>query len=124
LPIKIFIINNGFLGMVRQWQELFWKRRYSHVDITGPDFVKLAEAYGITGMRVTDQNDVEDAVRTAMAHTDGPILVEFVVEREDNVYPMIPAGQTVKEIMDNPDPVAGGQGADVQNADMLVHAKG
>jgi acetolactate synthase-1/2/3 large subunit len=103
LPIKIFILNNGFLGMVRQWQELFWRRRYSHVEITSPDFVKLADAYGIPGSRVTLSSQVEPAIRAAMAHNDGPVLVEFVVEQEENVYPMIPAGQTVNEIIDVPD---------------------
>lgn len=103
LPMKIFVINNGFLGMVRQWQELFWRRRYSHVEISGPNFVKLAEAYGCPGIRVQHSSEVEDAIRKAMAHKDGPILVEFAVAQEDNVYPMIPAGQTVKEMLDVPE---------------------
>ncbi len=103
LPMKIFVINNGFLGMVRQWQELFWRRRYSHVEISGPDFVKLAEAYGCPGIKVQHSSEVESAIRKAMAYKDGPILVEFAVAQEDNVYPMIPAGQTVKEIMDVPE---------------------
>jgi len=103
LPMKIFVINNGFLGMVRQWQELFWRRRYSHVEISGPDFVKLAAAYGCPGLRVERTADVEEAIRTAMTHNDGPFFVEFVVAKEDNVYPMIPAGQTVKEMIDVPD---------------------
>ena len=105
LPLKIFIINNGFLGMVRQWQELFWRRRYSHVEISGPDFVKLADAYGCPGYRVQHSSEVEDTIRKALAYNDGPVLVEFVVAREDNVYPMIPAGQTVKEMLDTPEPV-------------------
>ena len=105
LPMKIFIINNGFLGMVRQWQELFWRRRYSHVEISGPDFVKLADAYGCPGYRVEHSADVEDVIRKALAYKDGPVLVEFVVAAEDNVYPMIPAGQTVKEMIDTPEPV-------------------
>ena len=105
LPMKIFVINNGFLGMVRQWQELFWRRRYSHVEISGPNFVKLADAYGCPGFRVTHSSEVEDVIRKAMAHNDGPVLVEFVVEREENVYPMIPAGQTVKEMIDVPERV-------------------
>ncbi len=102
-PIKIFVMNNGFLGMVRQWQELFWRRRYSHVEISSPDYVKLADAYGIPGYRVTLSSQVEPAIRNALAHTDGPVFVEFVVEQEENVYPMIPAGQTVNEIIDVPD---------------------
>ena len=103
LPIKIFIMNNGFLGMVRQWQELFWRRRYSHVEITSPDFVKLGEAYGIPSLRVTKSSDVESTLRKVFEHREGPVLVEFVVEPEDNVYPMIPAAQTVNEIIDNPE---------------------
>jgi acetolactate synthase-1/2/3 large subunit len=108
LPIKVMIFNNGFLGMVRQWQELFWRRRYSQVELANPDFVKLAEAYGCTAYRATRTADVEDVLRKAMAHTDGPVFVEFVVAKEDNVYPMIPAGQTVNEMIDTPDPAAGG----------------
>lgn len=124
LPIKIFVINNGFLGMVRQWQELFWRKRYSHVDITAPDFVKLAEAYGCRALRVRAPADVENAIQTAMAHDEGPILVEFVVAREDNVYPMIPAGQTINELMDNPDPVIpSGNGSSTKSRTM-VHVKG
>lgn len=105
LPVKIFIINNGFLGMVRQWQELFWRRRYSHVELYNPDFVKLAEAFGCPGMKVTKPAEVEDAIRTAMEYSEGPILIEFCVAKEDNVYPMIPAGQTVAEMLDTPEPV-------------------
>jgi len=103
LPLKIFVINNGFLGMVRQWQELFWRRRYSHVEISSPDFVKLAEAHGCRAFRVTRSGQVGEAIATAMQHKDGPVFVEFVVEQEDNVYPMIPAGMTVNEMIDNPD---------------------
>ncbi len=105
LPIKIFVINNGFLGMVRQWQELFWRRRYSHVGLQNPDFVKLAEAYGCPGYRVQHPSEVEEVIRKAFERRDGPVLVEFVVAQEDNVYPMIPAGQTVNEIIDVPDPI-------------------
>ena len=110
LPVKIFVINNGFLGMVRQWQELFWRRRYSQVALANPDFVRLAEAYGCPGTRVTRTADVEEAIRRAMAHTGGPVFVEFVVAAEDNVYPMIPAGQTVNEMIDTPDPAAAAGG--------------
>jgi acetolactate synthase I/II/III large subunit len=102
LPIKIFVINNGFLGMVRQWQELFWRRRYSQVELANPDFVKLAEAYGCPAFRATAGHEVEGAIRKAMSHTDGPVFVEFVVAKEDNVYPMIPAGQTIEEMIDSP----------------------
>jgi acetolactate synthase-1/2/3 large subunit len=123
LPMKIFIINNGFLGMVRQWQELFWRRRYSHVEISGPNFVKLADAYGCPGYRVEHSSDVEDVIRKALAYNDGPVLVEFVVAREDNVYPMIPAGQTVKEMIDSPEPVNHSSNG-VKEESIMVLAKG
>ena len=120
LPVKIFVMNNGFLGMVRQWQEFFWKKRYSNTRITSPDFVKVAEAYGIPAQRVSSPADVEGAIRKALAHKDGPMLVEFVVAPEENVYPMIPAGQTVNEIMDSPEPL------EQSNAlhKTMIHAKG
>jgi acetolactate synthase-1/2/3 large subunit len=102
LPVKIFVINNGFLGMVRQWQDLFWRRRYSHVELANPDFVKLAEAYGCPALRATTSADVRPALQQALDHTGGPIFVEFVVAREDNVYPMIPANQTIEEMIDTP----------------------
>jgi acetolactate synthase-1/2/3 large subunit len=113
-------MNNGFLGMVRQWQEFFWKKRYSNTRITSPDFVKVAEAYGIPAQRVSSPADVEGAIRKALAHKDGPMLVEFVVAPEENVYPMIPAGQTVNEIMDSPEPL------EQSNAlhKTMIHAKG
>jgi acetolactate synthase I/II/III large subunit len=99
IPIKVFIMNNGYLGMVRQWQELFWDGRYSHVD-TGefPDFVKLAEAYGVTGMRFEDKNTLVADIKRAIA-TDGPVLVDVRVTREENTYPMIPAGQPAREMV-------------------------
>ena len=124
LPIKIFVINNGFLGMVRQWQELFWRKRYSHVDISAPDFVRLAEAYGCKAFRVTDPSDVEKGIKTALAHNKGPVFVEFIVAREDNVYPMIPAGQTVNEIMDNPDHVQPPDDGSSKKSRTMVHVKG
>lgn len=102
VPVKIIILNNGYLGMVRQWQELFWRKRYSHVEMFGPDYVKLAEAYGIPAYRATLTEEVEDVVGKILS-TDGPVLAEFKVVKEDNVYPMIPAGQTYNEIMDVPD---------------------
>jgi acetolactate synthase-1/2/3 large subunit len=105
LPLKIFVINNGFLGMVRQWQELFWRRRYSQVELTNPDFVKLAEAFGCPAFRATRTDEVEEVIRKALAHEGGPVFVEFVVAKEHNVYPMIPAGQTVNEMIDTPDAV-------------------
>lgn len=108
LPIKIFVINNGFLGMVRQWQELFWRRRYSQVEMASPDFVKLAEAHGCPASRATTPEEASVEMERALAHTEGPIFVEFVVAQEDNVYPMIPGGQSVNEMLDTPiDPDGG-----------------
>ena len=99
IDIKVFIMNNGFLGMVRQWQELFWDRRYSHVDMGDyPDFVKLADAYGATGMRLTDKGTLVDDMRTAL-ETPGPVLVDVRVTKEENVYPMIPAGQAARDMV-------------------------
>lgn len=125
LPLKIFIINNGFLGMVRQWQELFWRRRYSHVALYNPDFVKLAEAYGCRAMRATKTSEVEGAIREAMAHNDGPVFVEFSVVKEDNVYPMVPAGQTVNEMLDTPEPiVAPSSNGNGKIEEMMILEKG
>jgi acetolactate synthase I/II/III large subunit len=99
IPIKVFIMNNGYLGMVRQWQELFWDGKYSHVDMGEfPDFVKLAEAYGVTGMRFSDKATLVDDIKRAIA-TDGPVLVDVRVTREENTYPMIPAGQAAREMV-------------------------
>jgi len=99
IPIKVFIMNNGYLGMVRQWQELFWDGRYSHVDMGEfPDFVKLAEAYGVTGMRFEDKHTLVEDMRRAIA-TEGPVLVDVRVTREENTYPMIPAGHAAREMV-------------------------
>jgi acetolactate synthase I/II/III large subunit len=99
IPVKVFIMNNGFLGMVRQWQELFWDKRYSAVDMgTTPDWVKLAEAYGATGMRATDKGTLVDQMREAIA-TDGPVVLDVQVTKEENCYPMIPAGQPAREMV-------------------------
>ena len=102
LPVKFAILNNDFLGMVRQWQEIFFDRSYVSTGYTGnPDFVKLAEAYGIKGIRVTDKTQVRAAIKEAVEH-EGPVLVDFIVEQEENVYPMIPSGMTVYDIMEEP----------------------
>jgi acetolactate synthase-1/2/3 large subunit len=99
IPIKVFIMNNGYLGMVRQWQELFWDGRYSHVDMGEfPDFVKLAEAHGVTGMRFEDKRTLVEDFKRAIA-IDGPVLVDVRVTREENTYPMIPAGQPAREMV-------------------------
>jgi len=99
--VKIAIINNGYLGMVRQWQELFYEKRYVATPLSGPDYVKIAEAYGIPGLRVTHQPEVLPAVERAMAEP-GPFLLDFVVEPEENVYPMVPPGAALSEVMEEP----------------------
>jgi acetolactate synthase I/II/III large subunit len=99
IPIKVFIMNNGYLGMVRQWQELFWDGKYSHVDMGEfPDFVKLAEAYGVTGIRLRDKSTLVEDMKAAIA-IDGPVLVDVRVTREENTYPMIPAGSAAREMV-------------------------
>jgi acetolactate synthase-1/2/3 large subunit len=99
IAIKVFIMNNGYLGMVRQWQELFWDKRYSQVEMgQWPDFVKVADAYGATGMRLTDKNTLVSDMKEALA-TDGPVLVDVRVTREENTYPMIPAGQAARDMV-------------------------
>jgi acetolactate synthase I/II/III large subunit len=99
IPIKVFIMNNGYLGMVRQWQELFWDGRYSQVDMGDfPDFVKLAEAYGVTGMRLQDKNTLVEDIKRAIA-IEGPVLVDVRVTREENTYPMIPSGAAAREMV-------------------------
>ncbi|HUN79100.1 MAG TPA: biosynthetic-type acetolactate synthase large subunit [Solirubrobacteraceae bacterium] len=99
IPIKVFIMNNGYLGMVRQWQELFWDGKYSHVDMGSfPDFVKLAEAYGATGMRFENKQTLVADIRQAI-ETEGPVVVDVRVTREENTYPMIPAGQPAREMV-------------------------
>jgi acetolactate synthase-1/2/3 large subunit len=99
IPVKAVIANNGYLGMVRQWQELFWDKRYSNVDMgTWPDFVKLAEAYGATGFRFTDKTTLEADLRHALA-TPGPVVVDVRVTREENTYPMIAPGAAAREMV-------------------------
>ncbi len=99
LPVKIAILNNGYLGMVRQWQELFYKKRYSATPLKNPDFVKLAEAYGAKGMRITRKEDVVPALKEAIA-TDNVVVMDFIVAPEENVFPMVPAGEALNRMMD------------------------
>jgi acetolactate synthase-1/2/3 large subunit len=97
--VKVVIMNNGYLGMVRQWQELFWDRRYSHVDMgQWPDFVKLAEAYGCTGVRLQDKTTLVEDLKAALA-TEGPVVVDVRVTREESVYPMIAPGAAAREMV-------------------------
>jgi acetolactate synthase-1/2/3 large subunit len=100
LPVKVLIINNHYLGMVRQWQELFFDNRLSGVDLEGnPDFVKLAEAYGITAFRIKRPGDVDRILKKAMEYNEGPCVVEAEVVKEDNVFPMIPAGAPLRNMI-------------------------
>jgi acetolactate synthase-1/2/3 large subunit len=101
LPIKIALLNNGYLGMVRQWQELFFDRRYSHTHLAGgnPDFVKVAEAYGAMGILVERPDGVRPALERAMGVDDGPVLIEFRTAPEENVFPMVPAGQAIDQML-------------------------
>jgi acetolactate synthase-1/2/3 large subunit len=101
LDINIAIINNGYLGMVRQWQDLFHNHNYSEVRISAPDFVKLAESYGATGIRVTHTSEIQQAIEKARS-IKGPVLIDFVVEPEANVYPMVPPGASNSEMVHDP----------------------
>jgi acetolactate synthase-1/2/3 large subunit len=98
VKINIAVINNGFLGMVRQWQELFYKRRYAATPMISPDFVKLAESYGIQAKRVTKRAEIADAVKEAR-EAEGSFLLEFVVDQEFNVMPMVPAGGKLDQMI-------------------------
>ena len=100
LPLKIFIINNMYLGMVRQWQELFYGKRYSAVDYhDNPDFALLAQAFGATGLRVEHPEDVEPALLKAKGINDGPVVIDFIVDEEENVFPMVPAGEGLGDVI-------------------------
>tara|TARA_B100000749_G_C18430181_1_gene467588 strand:- start:83 stop:1798 length:1716 start_codon:yes stop_codon:yes gene_type:complete len=102
LPLKIFIINNMYLGMVRQWQELFFNKRYAAVDYhDNPDFAKLAEAFGATGIRVEKIEDVRPALERAKEIEDGPVVIDFIVEEEENVFPIVPGGQGLGDLIRN-----------------------
>jgi acetolactate synthase-1/2/3 large subunit len=98
IDVKVAILNNGYLGMVRQWQELFYKKRYSHTCLHNPDFVKLAESYGALGIRVTRKEEVRPAIEKAIA-TDNVVFIDFHVEPEENVFPMVPAGEAINRII-------------------------
>jgi len=99
IPVKVFLMNNGYMGMVRQWQELFWDRRYSAVEMgPSPDWVKLAEAFGATGLRCEDSGELERTMATAL-ETDGPVLLDVRVSPEENCFPMIPAGAAARDMV-------------------------
>jgi acetolactate synthase-1/2/3 large subunit len=99
LPVKVAILNNGNLGMIRQWQEFFYGKRYASSSLEGinPDFVKLAEAYGAVGMRATKPEEVVPTLKKAFS-TPRPVIIDFVVDREENVYPMVPAGEALNQM--------------------------
>lgn len=97
IPVKILVLNNDFLGMVRQWQQLFFDKRYSFTEMTNPDFVKIADGYGIPANRVSERADLQDALQTMYDH-DGPYFLEVKVEMEENVFPMVPSGESVSNI--------------------------
>ena len=99
--IKVAIINNGYLGMVRQWQQLFYDSRYSETPISSPDYVKLSEAYGLKGYRVYSRDQISDTIKKVQK-INGPSLIEFVVEKHDMVYPMVPAGANLDEMISRP----------------------
>jgi acetolactate synthase-1/2/3 large subunit len=106
IAVKVFLMNNGYMGMVRQWQELFWDRRYSAVDMgfDSPDWVKLAEAFGATGLRCDNADDLEATMVKAL-ETDGPVLLDVRVAREENCYPMIPPGSAARDMVEAPQEV-------------------
>jgi len=99
INVKVAILNNGYLGMVRQWQELFYKKRYAYTAMTNPDFVKLAESYGAVGIRVTKKEDVPKAIEKAIS-IDNVVLIDFKVEGEENVFPMVPAGEALNRMIE------------------------
>ena len=98
INVRVAILNNGYLGMVRQWQELFYKKRYSHTCISGPDFVKLAESYGAVGIRVTEKEQVRPAIEKAIS-LDKVVFIDFRIEPEENVFPMVPAGEAINRMI-------------------------
>lgn len=103
LPVKIIILDNGYLGMVRQWQDLFYKKRYSHVSLgSNPDFAKIAEAFGAKGYVTERTDEVVPILKEALKINDRPVLIDFKTTPEDNVFPMIPSGRAVAQMIDYP----------------------
>jgi acetolactate synthase-1/2/3 large subunit len=103
VKVNVAIINNGYLGMVRQWQEFFYERRYAATPMRSPDFVKLAEAHGLMGLRADTRPDVATVVNRAR-EADGTVVIDFRVEQEDSVYPMVPAGKDLHDMIRRPQP--------------------
>lgn len=99
IPVKIVVLNNRTLGMIRQWQELIYEGRHSHIDLSGsPDFVKLSEAYGVKGLRADNREDARRVWLEALAEP-GPVLIDFVIDAQELVYPMVPQGKTLQDMM-------------------------
>jgi acetolactate synthase-1/2/3 large subunit len=117
LPVKVVLLNNGYLGMVRQWQELFYDHRYASSTLAQdcPDYVKLADAYGWLGLRVTDPADVDAALLKAFDH-DGPAIIDFRVAREECVYPMVAPGGSIAEMLGG---IAGGPVSEMLDGELL-----
>jgi acetolactate synthase-1/2/3 large subunit len=105
LDVNIAIINNGYLGMVRQWQEFFYERRYAATPLLSPDFAQIAAAYGLHGITVRERSEVVPAIEAARAHR-GTAVIDFQVEQEDSVYPMVPAGADMHAMIRRPSPIA------------------
>ena len=97
VPVKVLVLNNHFQGMVRQWQELFYEKRYVATPMKNPDFAKVADAFGATGIRVKEKSEVRDALET-MLKTEGPVIVDMDVDAEENVFPMVAAGKSLHEM--------------------------
>jgi acetolactate synthase-1/2/3 large subunit len=98
VPVKIVVLNNQYLGMVRQWQELFHESRYAETELRNPDFIRLASAWGVPGLKVDARDDLASAIESMLA-CPGPFLLEVRVEREENVFPMVPSGAAVSEML-------------------------
>ncbi len=99
LPIKVYVVNNRSLGMVRQWQQLFYRERYSHVWLANPDFARLADAFGAVGLTVRRPEEVRPALERSLAVSDRPCVVDILCDPDENCYPMIPSGQSIKEMI-------------------------
>jgi acetolactate synthase I/II/III large subunit len=97
IPVKVAILNNDFQGMIKQWQDLFYEKRYSQSKMKNPDFAKMADAFGVRGIRCEHKCDVEKTVKEMLAHK-GPCVVDFAVETNEHVYPMVPAGKGLHEM--------------------------
>jgi acetolactate synthase-1/2/3 large subunit len=104
LKVNVAVINNGYLGMVRQWQQFFYEGRYAATPMRGPDFVKLAEAHGLRGWRVTNRDQIAEVVGAAR-QTPETVVIDFRVEQEDSVYPMVPAGADLHDMIRRPSPI-------------------